>query len=186
MKRKYEEELAELREDYRKEKSEKEHLRVRNKLLQDMSQIIVDRCLKPEITGKKRETVVLEADDENDPEMISDLLKNKHKGYRRVSPAERADKEKENEKNRSKHNASSTNDRIKKPHQENQEHDQHEVPRESIQYCSFFNNGGKCTIAERLGRECRFIHKLAPMCNFDTQCVRPRCMFRHTHSQGGN
>ena len=86
---------------------------------------------------------------------------------------------------KSKHNASSTNDRIKKPHQENQEHDQHEVPRESIQYCSFFNNGGKCTIAERLGRECRFIHKLAPMCNFDTQCVRPRCMFRHTHRQGG-
>ena len=46
MKKTYEEELAKVREDFVKVKAEKEHFRVRNELLHNMSKIIVDKCLK--------------------------------------------------------------------------------------------------------------------------------------------
>ena len=88
MKQKYEEELSELIDDFRKEKSEKEHLRVRNKLLQDMSQIIVNKCLKPDekTTTKnknKQKDEIFEdiSDDEEDYENLAELMKNKKKGY---------------------------------------------------------------------------------------------------------
>ena len=88
MKRKFEEELSEAREDYRKEKAEREHLRVRNSLLQDMSKIIVDKCMKPSNDPKKKK------DEEEinivDEDLGEDIVRNKSKGYRRVSPANNA------------------------------------------------------------------------------------------------
>ena len=45
MKKKYEEELAKVRNEFVKVKAEKEHFRVRNDLLHNMSKIIVERCL---------------------------------------------------------------------------------------------------------------------------------------------
>ena len=95
IKRNYEIELSELREDFRKEKAEKEHLRIRNKLLQDMSQIIVEKCLKPseqsKVQNKKKtkddieiieEVFHVNEEDENDNGMLGELIRNKNNGYR--------------------------------------------------------------------------------------------------------
>ena len=94
MKRKYEEEQSKLREGFRKEKAEREHLRVRNTLLQDMSQIIVDKCMKPKPVNTTNE------DDNNEETDPTEILRNKQQGYRRVSPADKPVKE--NATNRSK------------------------------------------------------------------------------------
>ena len=55
-----------------------------------------------------------------------------------------------------------------------------EEANESVQYCHYFNNFGRCSFAERSGRQCKYAHVKAPVCNFDGQCGRAKCMFRHT------
>ena len=176
MKRKFEEELSEAREDYRKEKAEREHLRVRNSLLQDMSKIIVDKCMKPSNDPKKKKYE--EEINIVDEDLGEDIVRNKSKGYRRVSPANNAEREnvftrpnQSSFQNSSTRNGAGNNEDYRTDGNAQQER---------VQYCHFYNNSGRCSFSERLGRPCRFAHKLAPVCNFDGQCNRPKCMFRHS------
>ena len=169
-KRKYEEELSAVREDFRKEKAEREHLRVRNSLLQDMSQIIVEKCLKP-----KRTSTTIEEDTDDIDEV--DIVRNKNRGYRRVSPTETSEKEKEPVKTNER-SCNMNNERAR------DSSDDKYKPKERVQYCHFFNNAGRCIFEERFGRQCRFAHQPAPICHYDRQCDRPKCMFRHTQQAG--
>ena len=41
-------------------------------------------------------------------------------------------------------------------------------------FCHNYNNFGKCDT-----KECKFLHKQAPVCKFDGNCNRKKCMFRH-------
>ena len=173
MKRKYEVELADIREDFRKEKAEREHLRVRNTLLQDMSKIIVNKCLKPEKTSKN-------SNHEEDIEIVDvadDIVRNKNRGYRRVSPLDNPVKEKELDKTYTRNPNLSSKDRARNTNDDKRMND--DEPQVRIQYCHFFNNAGRCIFEERFGKQCKFAHKLAPICNFDRQCDRPKCMYRH-------
>jgi hypothetical protein len=87
-------ELSEVREDFRKEKAEREHIRVRNTLLQDMSKIIVDKCLKPDKPATKPSNVP-----DTDDVHVEDIVQNKNRGYRRVSPVDIPAKENESNRN---------------------------------------------------------------------------------------
>ena len=51
-------------------------------------------------------------------------------------------------------------------------------------YCHFFVNTGKCSHEERTGEKCKFLHTVAPMCNFGNNCSRPKCMFSHPKMAG--
>ena len=136
-----------------------------------MSKIIVDKCLKPNRETEKNtndeEIQVVEEDSGED------ILKNKFKGYRRVSPSNKPEgnnfQNKTNERNRDQ-KQSTTRERY---------NDNNVDDKERVQYCHFFNNNGRCSFAERFGRPCKFSHERAPVCHFDGQCVRPKCMFRH-------
>ena len=44
----------------------------------------------------------------------------------------------------------------------------------SVKYCYNWNNLGKCTYDN-----CRYEHKLAPVCSYDGDCSRYKCMFTH-------
>ena len=165
MKRKYEVELSEVREDFRKEKAEREHLRVRNTLLQDMSKIIVDKCLKPDKPATKPSNVP-----DSDDVHVEDIVLNKNRGYRRVSPVDIPAKENESNRNRINHRDQNLDSR----------RFEDDKSRDRVQYCHFYNNSGRCFFEERFGKQCKFAHKVAPICNFDRQCSRPKCMFRHT------
>ena len=171
IKKKYEVELAEVREDFRKEKAEREHLRVRNTLLQDMSKIIVDKCLKPEKTASKtnREEEIETLD-------YAEIVRNKNKGYHRVSPADRS--EKVSERRNLRNPDIPSNERVRNIDDDNKIYE--DKSHERTQYCHFYNNAGRCLFEERFGKQCKFAHKLAPVCNYDRQCDRPKCMYRHT------
>ena len=53
-------------------------------------------------------------------------------------------------------------------------------------YCHYFVNEGKCHYEERTGLKCKFIHKVAPMCNFGMRCARKKCMYSHPKFAGTN
>ena len=130
-----------------------------------MSQIIVDKCMKPKPVNTTNE------DDNNEETDPTEILRNKQQGYRRVSPADKPVKENATSKNtnQERYTNQDRNDRVRNTHEDGNDRERNA----RIQYCHFCNNSG------RFGRPCRFAHKLAPICNFDAQCARPKCMFRH-------
>ena len=53
-------------------------------------------------------------------------------------------------------------------------------------YCHYFVNEGKCHYEDRTGLKCKFVHKVAPMCNFGMSCTRKKCMYSHPKLAGTN
>ena len=51
--------------------------------------------------------------------------------------------------------------------------------KQQIRYCHYFVNKGRCDFEERTGSQCKFEHKMAPMCNSGMNCSRHKCMFSH-------
>ena len=51
--------------------------------------------------------------------------------------------------------------------------------KQQIRYCHYFVNKGRCDFEERTGSQCKFEHKMAPMCNSGMSCTRHKCMFSH-------
>ena len=47
-------------------------------------------------------------------------------------------------------------------------------------FCHYFSNFGKCNFEEKNGRKCKFDHVKAPLCYFDKNCNRNKCMFSHS------
>ena len=43
-----------------------------------------------------------------------------------------------------------------------------------VKYCHNWNNFGKCNFDN-----CRFAHETAPVCSYDGNCTRSKCMFTH-------
>ena len=50
---------------------------------------------------------------------------------------------------------------------------------QSVKYCHFFVNQGRCHFEERTGSKCKFLHEIAPMCNSGMNCSRFKCMYSH-------
>ena len=56
-------------------------------------------------------------------------------------------------------------------------------------YCHYYSNFGRCDFELRNGRKCKFSHEKAPLCRFDRNCDRRKCMFSHSkpsNNQRGN
>ena len=176
IKKTYEEELAEVREDFVKVKAEKEHFRVRNELLHNMSKIIVDKCLKGNKSNNTNPDDTEKIDDNEDVDdatiFLNKMKENKNRGYRRVNPMEAPTKEKE------KRIEAKTAKSSKKAHGKSNSDDENIEPMDN--FCHFFNNYKKCLFEENTGKKCKFAHRKAPLCDFDGQCGRSKCMFRHT------
>ena len=54
----------------------------------------------------------------------------------------------------------------------------------SDKYCHHYVNQGKCNYEENTGQKCKFLHKIAPMCNYGLSCSRTKCMFSHPKVSG--
>ena len=114
-----------------------------------MSQIIVDKCMKPKPVNTTNE------DDNNEETDPTEILRNKQQGYRRVSPADKPVKE--NATNRSKNQERHSyqerntnqdrNDRVRNTHEDDNDKERND----KIQYCHFFNNTGRCHFEKRFG-----------------------------------
>ena len=61
-----------------------------------------------------------------------------------------------------------------KGNKENQEKLPEKPSQSFVRYCHNWNNFGKCNF-----ERCRFAHENAPICTFDGNCTRSKCMFTH-------
>ena len=43
-------------------------------------------------------------------------------------------------------------------------------------YCHYFVNMGRCNYEERTGKQCKFLHKKAPLCRIGMNCSRFKCL----------
>ena len=120
---------------------------------------------------------ILEDNDEDGLDtLVNSSVHNKNNGFTRVGPATFAEKAKQQE--------------TKKPSSENENTNGNQNqtksnltpnPRSHIteKYCHFFSNFGECHWEQTTGRKCKFTHRKAPVCNFDGNCNRKKCMFSH-------
>ena len=53
----------------------------------------------------------------------------------------------------------------------------------SNRYCHFYSNFGSCHFEQRTGKQCRYQHKVAPVCKSGMNCSRNKCMFSHPKPQ---
>ena len=189
MKKNYEEELVKVRNEFIKVKAEKEHFRVRNDLLQNMSKIIVEKCLNSKVTDpEKNETADQKKapiEDDDIGIFMERMKKNKEQGYRRVSPSEQSAKLKEQAKHTRNTSDNKTARNVEEPLNHEEVEDAIPLSEENEQFCHFFNNYKKCTFEQNTGKKCKFVHRPAPYCEYGDQCSRTKCMYRHKKQTGG-
>ena len=150
MKKKYEEELAKAREEFTKLKAEKEHFRVRNELLHDMSKIIVEQCLKTKKDTHEDQEEVEDDGSNDDIDSFANLMKqNKERGYRRVGPTEAPAKKKE-DRNGGNNDAPKNDTRTRR-----KQNDTEHIQPNDDSY-SYYNNFNKCLFEENTGKNCKF------------------------------
>ena len=45
--------------------------------------------------------------------------------------------------------------------------------------CHYFTNYGRCFYEEQTNRQCRYEHRIAPVCTDGDDCLRTKCMYTH-------
>ena len=78
-----------------------------------------------------------------------------------------------------RHSRPGPSDKESAANQKNHENRTNHENMHSARYCHFFVNQGRCTFEERTGSKCKFLHKMAPMCNSGISCSRKKCMYSH-------
>ena len=124
---------------------------------------------------KKKETVI-EAEVEvevNEDDEAEEIIRNKRRGFKRVSPAARSEYVSEHvKKNNNFNNKSTDTAGIGRVIPDKSSYERNSG--ESKKFCHFWNNMGKCTY-----QKCKFLHEKSPTCKYDGFCNRQKCMFSH-------
>ena len=161
----YKIQLAEAQDQFKVLKAENEKLKETNRIQENLWKIWLEKFEKEKIENSNQlvsNDNTVENDEENDGEdddvdIEAWFQQNKNRGFKRVI-SDKTDIQRNIEK-------SSTAVKVVK-----------ETTNMARKYCHNFNNKGKCDI-----KECKFLHKQAPVCKFDGKCNRKKCMFRHVH-----
>ena len=112
-----------------------------------------------------------EGEDEDVYEEIKAYLDNRRRGFRRVDPTKSSEPKTQKA---TAPNVSKTPTGPRPVHNNSNEQRQKRVG-----FCHFWNNVGSCSY-----RNCKFSHEQAPICKFDGQCNRMKCMFKHIKQNG--
>ena len=161
----YKIQLAEAQDQFKVLKAENEKLKETNRIQENLWKIWLEKFEKEKVENSNQlvsNDNTVENDEENDEEdddvdIEAWFQQNKNRGFKRVI-SDKTDNQRNIEK-------SSTAVKVVK-----------ETTNMARKYCHNFNNKGKCDI-----KECKFLHKQAPVCKFDGKCNRKKCMFRHVH-----
>ena len=155
----YKIQLAETQDQFKVLKTENEKLKETNRIQENLWKIWLEKFEKEKIennsqqvaTDKVLENVDTEKNDEEDDDIDIDawFQQNKNRGFKRVK-ADAVD----NERNTDKSTAVKVDKETKKTIQK---------------FCHNYNNLGKCDT-----KECKFLHKQAPVCKFDGNCNRKK------------
>ena len=141
-----------------------------------MSKIIVEKCMKGHEAAHADNDVAEDIEDTEDEDDLTIFVKrmkeNKSNGYRRVNPIDPSVSQSGSRKNDEVRNTKHVHKKAPTKASNNEPDDDN--------FCHFFNNYKQCLFEENTGRKCKFSHRKAPMCDFDGQCRRPKCMYRHS------
>ena len=218
VKSEYTAKLLDANERYRVTLKENEELKEKVEILFKLGRSYIDKVEVQPVSeervdkGQDRPSTKDSRTEESEPETIEDDLEslsawttNKFRGFRRVSPTNKAEKSKVSPPDTrappaprapapardpppgpSPRPATSVNERLQNlARSDNYQADP--SPRStSQQYCHYFTNFGKCFFEEKTGNKCRFEHKVAPMCQNGTSCNRAKCMYTHPNMAGRN
>ena len=113
-------------------------------------------------------------EDEDGENFEQQLLANKIRGFRRTGPSQPAERNKGSGKTDPKPSFAAV---TAKNGVANNESERAPAPPTNTPklYCHYFNNSGNCSH----GNKCKFVHSKAPVCSFDANCNRKKCMFQH-------
>ena len=185
---KYKMELDEAQENFRVAQAKNEKLRETNDIQNKLWKIWLKENTKEtnntETAHVDAEVIVetKEGEEESDDsEEEAEFIGNKHRGFKRTNPAASAEARKNDPKIAPKNAAKKApSNAPKNPPRFRQA----PPPAPTTQpassnatnkrYCHFWNNVGKCTF-----QNCKFLHEKAPVCKFDGNCNRAKCMFSH-------
>ena len=185
----YKTELEEVNECFRVAKTENEKLKEINETQHKLWKIFLDKFEKDNNSKEKirenqnkeeqsqaHDKIEFIDDDEDSDELdledsYQEWLKDTRRGFKRSGPASSAEKNwKPQEQNKQKQ---------KKTYAQSAGSTSAPSPPEVngsnfIKYCHYWNNVGKCNY-----EDCKFEHQIAPVCNYDGDCTRSKCMFSH-------
>jgi hypothetical protein len=169
-------------ESFRVAKAENEKLREVNETQHKLWKIFLDKFEKDENAKKKKneressaqsaaddDIEVVESEEEEHEEFDLEnsyqewLRDTRRRGFKRTSPASGSEKKAGNQEKPEERSGGKTSTRL--DDRDNSE---------QVKYCHNWNNLGKCTF-----RNCRYVHQNAPVCKFDGECRREKCMFSH-------
>ena len=181
-------EIEAATESFRVAKAENEKLKEVNEVQHKLWKIFVDKFEKGEKSNDTRpgnnpdkkagssapksnddEEIVIEDEEDIDLESSYEewLKDTRRRGFKRTTPTSNPEKNDGNGNGFGGKKTKKTFDRT--------ESNQDEPTRtDFIKYCHNWNNYGKCTF-----ENCRFVHENAPLCKFDGDCKRQKCMFSH-------
>ena len=183
----YKIEIEAAQETYRVAKTEKEKLKEVNEIQHKLWKIFVNKFEKeeppvrkadkpadpkqpsPNAESNEEEVVIDDESEEIDLETSYEewLKDTRSRGFKRKTPA-----------NAAEYNRVHQNRAEQKRRQSNipksQTRDDGRIGQEQVRYCHNWNNLGRCTYDN-----CKFAHQPAPLCKFDGECRRNKCMFSH-------
>ena len=125
---------------------------------------------KPNTTSNDDDIEIVDEEDELDIEAsYQEWLKDsRRRGFKRTNPSSSAERMTNAKPYPKKTNAESTS-QSKPPHKNPEGNGTN-----FVRYCHSWNNLGNCTYDG-----CKFVHESAPICGYDGNCSRPKCMFTH-------
>ena len=167
----YKKELEEAQENFRIAQAENEKLRETNDIQNNLWKI----WLKEKGNYNKNEDVSDNTVEEQDDfEEVAEIVKNKTRGFRRVTPAATSENQKVRKNNIS--NTNKTSAPVTSVSFSAAKTNNLSTPNQIKRFCHFWNNVGKCTY-----QNCKFLHEKAPLCKYDGKCNRTKCMFSHVN-----
>ena len=121
------------------------------------------------------EVTIEDVDDVDGGHFDQVLLANRRRGFKRSTPANSAEQNSAPKENpvpsfadtaaNRRAAVSGTNTTVRDPPK----------PNTGKLYCHYFNNARNCPH----GNTCKFSHTKAPICSFDVNCDRKKCMYQH-------
>ena len=161
------EELANVREQFRVTKEENIYLKEKNDTLFKLGRMAIEK----ESAKESILEIVEQEDQDGLYALVHSVIQNKKSSSSSQTSATSA-------QNVNQENSSSNIQQSRKNTQTSSARKENSDIRKT-KFCHYFSNFGHCKFEEDTGRKCKFEHKKAPTCKFGRECNREKCMYSH-------
>ena len=171
----YKKNLEEAQENLRVALTENEKLRETNDVQHNLWKIWLQKHGEEDNKqSEKNMEMEKESTDDNSEDtedLVATFVRNRRNGFIRTNPAAPAQSKAANIAQAKK---VSINENISYNPRTRANHPNNNSTNKSKRYCYYWNNIGSCSF-----RNCIFLHEVAPVCKYDGNCNRNKCMYVH-------